>query len=417
MCDELTNDDLEHTEANSNVHAFSSMVSKDCSGQCVLGPNSPIAIVSPCLWFVTWILTQSVSLERWTEVDLQASKQQCSDRPRLITATTIEASEEEEADDCQGDESESCHSETRASIMNQSFAVDIATSLSKLETKPEKRGLSDDEITQCTVPKDTKMKNVEDCDDCSIGSVDSTISTNSSPRQKPTRWRRVTQGCWSIVSVVEIGVLVVLLGAYVENKQAAMAPDTSYNFVTDAVCAFDPTGSYETFESAEKAVQAGYTVAHCGSCGECSNPSDIQRFVETRKTVADQAKQCSIQAIFGKDEELVECLEKEIGFTRSCTTCWAENMKNTAKHCMWTCLSSILTGIAKSNTVEDAHDYDWLNQCVFCDEKRSGPAFVKCSGVARRRLGIQSEFERNPEELCSTVQVNYLSDTWMQNFS
>ena len=40
-----------------------------------------------------------------------------------------------------------------------------------------------------------------------------------------------------------------------------------------------------------------------------------------------------------------------------------------------------------------------------------GPAFVQCSGVARRRLGIQSEIERNPAEQCRAVDVDYVNAT------
>jgi hypothetical protein len=50
-----------------------------------------------------------------------------------------------------------------------------------------------------------------------------------------------------------------------------------------------------------------------------------------------------------------------------------------------------------------------MNQCLFCDEKLSGTAFVTCSGVARRRLGIMSEIERNPVEQSKTVDVDWVN--------
>lgn len=87
--------------------------------------------------------------------------------------------------------------------------------------------------------------------------------------------------------------------------------------------------------------------------------------------------------------------------------------------------------------MDGAGDRGWLNQCLFCDEKLSGSEFVKvsfvmcaimsysadaicskihpllcvpqCSGVARRRLGIPSEIERNPAELCTKGDVNWLA--------
>jgi hypothetical protein len=82
-------------------------------------------------------------------------------------------------------------------------------------------------------------------------------------------------------------------------------------------------------------------------------------------------------------------------------------MKNTAKYCTYTCAKTMFTGYMSNNNVAGAEE-GWLNQCLHCDEKRSGPAFVTCSGVARRRLGIASEIERNPDEQCPYVDVDWL---------
>jgi hypothetical protein len=228
--------------------------------------------------------------------------------------------------------------------------------------------------------------------------------------------------CNHVLSVI-VGIpygltVLVLLGSYFENRNAFRAPDTSYNFITDVVCAFDPhnNNDFQTFESRDLAHLAGYQVAHCGACGECSNPTDIHTYVDTRTTIADSAKNCASVAIFGSDEALHDCLQKEIGFSAGCTTCWVEDMQMTTKHCKWTCMNSMLTGFSQSNTVPDAADYARLNQCVYCDEKRSGPDFVTCSGVARRRLGIKSEFERNPLEQCPHVDVDYVHSNWKNVF-
>jgi hypothetical protein len=60
-----------------------------------------------------------------------------------------------------------------------------------------------------------------------------------------------------------------------------------------------------------------------------------------------------------------------------------------------------------NNTVPGVGTQGWLNQCLQCDEKLSGTAFVTCSGAARRRLGITSEIERNPEQQCVSVGVDW----------
>jgi len=241
---------------------------------------------------------------------------------------------------------------------------------------------------------------------------------NLCPKDRSSRVGWCSRICLVIVGVLYTFNVTILLGSFFENRRAFFAKDTSPYFITKVVCAYDPRDNdhFQTFDSPDLAHLAGFQIAHCGACAECSNPYDIQTYVETRKTVANKAKKCSSVAIFGKEEALHTCLEEEIGFSPGCTTCWAENMKRTAKKCMWTCLSAIITGFGKSNTVPGATDFDLLNQCVYCDEKRSGPDFVTCSGVARRRLGIKSEFERNPKEQCPFVDVDYLDSNWTKAF-
>jgi hypothetical protein len=244
------------------------------------------------------------------------------------------------------------------------------------------------------------------------------VSTTDEPAEHDTIFVRACRYADKIVLtiliLVYLFVLVVMIGAFMENAASASAPDTSHNFLTESVCGFnplDPTATYETFANKTEAANAGFEVVHCGECARCSNPSDISVYVNTRTTVAKSAKMCSKTAVFGKYDELMDCLEEEIGFSRPCTECWADNMKSTAKSCLFTCLSSMLTGNTQSNNQDHADDYNWLNQCIYCDEKRSGPAFVQCSGVARRRLGIESEIERNPAEQCQSVDVDYVDAT------
>ena len=44
-----------------------------------------------------------------------------------------------------------------------------------------------------------------------------------------------------------------------------------------------------------------------------------------------------------------------------------------------------------------------LTKCLECDEKRCGPAFIRCAGANRRRSGIQSDIERNYSHVCKKV--------------
>jgi hypothetical protein len=249
---------------------------------------------------------------------------------------------------------------------------------------------------------------------------------NRSPIKKLCCDYRITprtrrEECWfwtfrsSLFSLVVMYTffIVLKLGSFNENWDAALAPDTSYNFVLDDVCAFNTSSPFEPFMSyptKQDAVDDGLVVAHCGKCGACSNPADIQTYVETRKTIARTAKKCGSKAVFGSYEELMECLQDKINFTPPCTKCWTENMINTATYCLFTCMKATFTGTATTNNVKGTGNKTvWLNQCIYCDEKMSGPAFVNCSGVARRRLGVVSEIERNPDEQCKNVDIDWVN--------
>jgi len=217
-----------------------------------------------------------------------------------------------------------------------------------------------------------------------------------------------------VVAILAL-ILFLMAGSRMENNAAESTPDTSYNFITDTVCAFNPedvSQPWETFASKEATVLAGLDVAHCGACGVCSNPQDTRKYVETRKTIAETAKKCSMYAILGMEPELHECLTNKIQFSDQCTTCWADNMITTGELCLMTCSAAMFMGYMTKNNVDGADDQGWLNPCLLCDEKMSGPAFVTCSGVARRRLGIGSEIERNPEEQCTNMDLDWLAVDW-----
>lgn len=117
--------------------------------------------------------------------------------------------------------------------------------------------------------------------------------TERSRCQKIRFW--LFRTCIVVMMVIYLFICVVKLASFMEDTNAAKAPDTSYNFITDVVCGYDPLDTsrpFREFATKEEALLANYSVAHCGSCGVCSNPYDIRRYVETRETVADSAKKC-----------------------------------------------------------------------------------------------------------------------------
>jgi hypothetical protein len=205
-------------------------------------------------------------------------------------------------------------------------------------------------------------------------------------------------------------VLAVLVGSRYENRAAERSPSTTYSFVTNVVCSFnplDPSVPFTTYPSPEAAKVNGMTVAHCGPCANCSTLEDIETYVTTRDTITIEAKKCGKVAVLGSTAELQDCLKDRIGFTYDCRSCWVENMECDSKSCLMTCIETLFTGFMKENNVPQAGDQGWLNRCLQCDERRCGTAFVTCSGVARRRLGIRSDIERNPGEICPHVEFDW----------
>jgi hypothetical protein len=68
----------------------------------------------------------------------------------------------------------------------------------------------------------------------------------------------------------------------------------------------------------------------------------------------------------------------------------ADNMQNTARKRLFSCGEDNFFHQYEQQQRPGAGDSGWLNQCLQCDEKLSGPAFVTVR-VARRRLGIESD--------------------------
>jgi hypothetical protein len=230
------------------------------------------------------------------------------------------------------------------------------------------------------------------------------------------RTQRATTLIWcfrfarAAVCVVFTFVLVLLVGSRHQNVTAERSPSTTPSFVTNVVCSFnplDPSIPFTTYPSPETARANDMIVAHCGPCAYCSNLEDIKTYVTTRDTITTEAKKCGKTAVIGSRDELHECLKDRIGFSNECRTCWVENMGCDVKSCLLTCMETLFTGFMKQNNVPQAGDQGWLNRCLQCDERRCGTDFVTCSGAARRRLGIRSDIERNPDEICPHVEFDW----------
>jgi hypothetical protein len=69
---------------------------------------------------------------------------------------------------------------------------------------------------------------------------------------------------------------------------------------------------------------------------------------------------------------------------------------------------TLFTGFMSDNE-NGAGDSGWLNQCLQCDEKLSGPDFRNLFGCRPPKIRQRKEIERNPEEQCSVTDVDWVT--------
>lgn len=83
----------------------------------------------------------------------------------------------------------------------------------------------------------------------------------------------------------------------------------------------------------------------------------------------------------------------DIGFTTQCAEIWLYNTQNTRKECFGVCIWAWIMNIPF--TKPDGS----LNDCLQCDEDKSGPVFKYFSGRTRRNSGIRSEIDRPTDQI------------------
>lgn len=175
-----------------------------------------------------------------------------------------------------------------------------------------------------------------------------------------------------------------------------------FEFPEEAVCAIkyeDDRIHYviATFSDESAAEDYGYTVTHKGHCGTCSTLQDLATYLYYRD-LTTPVRRCS--ALVWLKPWSSNCLE-ELGFTPPCAETWYYNAKNTAHECLWPCIDSWIRK-------EPFNKSDGsLNDCLACDEERSGPVFKYVAGRTRRNSGIESAIDRPEDEIYSIVHDYY----------
>ena len=152
--------------------------------------------------------------------------------------------------------------------------------------------------------------------------------------------------------------------------------------------------TYKTWQEAE---QNGAFVTHVGACGVCSTMQDLAAYVaSTDLTTQGEvcAKQGTISFDLGK-----KCYE-DLGMTESCAKLWSYNAWNTATNCIKSC---VLTAGVTDEPNNGPPPHCELNECLQCDEEKSGPIFKKIGGRTRRRSGLLSAIVRPCNQVVSQL--------------
>lgn len=129
------------------------------------------------------------------------------------------------------------------------------------------------------------------------------------------------------ISIASLFVVIVNIGATnqvnIVRQNFHKVHETLYESINvGPVCAWEGdvgSGKISTFASKDEALAAGYTIAHCGACGQCSSWQDLRLQYTTRSYLAQESFRCAKKSlIYGRDA-VHRCLEEEpIGFSSDC---------------------------------------------------------------------------------------------------
>ena len=129
-----------------------------------------------------------------------------------------------------------------------------------------------------------------------------------------------------------------------------------------------------------------HEITHKGACGACSTLQDLEVY-KKYKDLTKEVKSCALKGLISNKKQY-ECIKK-LGFTTPCAWMWHYDAINTRKNCFWPCILNFYSPYNKKNGD--------LNSCLQCDEKKSGPTFLKFGGRNRRNSNppITSAIKRN----------------------
>lgn len=104
---------------------------------------------------------------------------------------------------------------------------------------------------------------------------------------------------WLLACTWHVSFCLVNIGATHQQNRVRGALQATFDelypddYNTGAMCAWNeasPEGAIRTFDSPQDAMDANYTVIHCGACSHCSNWNDLSLQWTTRDHLADMAR-------------------------------------------------------------------------------------------------------------------------------
>ncbi|KAJ9467408.1 hypothetical protein DIPPA_14671 [Diplonema papillatum] len=182
------------------------------------------------------------------------------------------------------------------------------------------------------------------------------------------------------------------------------APPLPYG--PDAVCAVKYTDAarvnytLHSYASIADAQSDGSFVTHGTACGACSDLQDLSGFMSS-PDLTDPVRKCQLEH-FRDIQSVGVCISKNTNLTLSCALMFAYNGHNTGEVCRDICLLSWAEG-QPNNLPPDNR----LNDCLQCDEDKSGPIFKFYSGRSRRDSGLNSSIIRPASQVFRVIHDYY----------
>lgn len=221
------------------------------------------------------------------------------------------------------------------------------------------------------------------------------------------RLRALIQGFFKfVVNGLCVYMIVVNIGATQQGNHAkalfpTVHPELYLGQENGPVCAYQEAFNdevTETFPSAQAALEANYTIAHCGECAACSKWQNLEVQWTTRHNLAILSHKCAKVLLFSGFEKAMQC-HYDIGFDEACSECWIQVESCATQHCAFIQMQAWI--IAQLGNFEVGPE---VVTAAMCEEAICEVDFVPCSGANRRRMNIVSDIARPGKQQCPLVE-------------